>query len=152
MKKIPLTQGEFALVDDDMFAYLSQWKWYLSDTGYAERKPVSGKVIMHRDIMGNPKGKQIDHINGNRLDNRRENLRVCNRSQNAMNTEKRSTNKSGYKGVSLDGKSGKWVAHIRNTYVGGFHDIVEAARAYDAKARELFGDFAKLNFPDQPTA
>ncbi|KKM14674.1 hypothetical protein LCGC14_1703720, partial [marine sediment metagenome] len=96
MKRIPLTQGKFAIVDDDIFDYLSQWKWYAQkdrNTFYALRNVVvKGKaktIRMHRQILNSKKGQQTDHLNGNGLDNRRCNLRICTRSQQAMNTKKR---------------------------------------------------------------
>lgn len=155
MKQIPLTQGKFAIVDDDMFDYLSQWKWQCVSVGYAQRRTGSilGKrtwIYMHRQIMNAPKTLEVDHINGNKLDNRRENLRLCTRAQNRRNNNMQMNNVSGFKGVSWAKRDQKWRAKIRvdgrTIHIGNFEDPKEAARAYDAKARELHGEFARTNF------
>lgn len=123
-KRIPLTQGKYALVDDEDFHFLSQWKWYAhripkktkEDTWYAERRQwikeqKKYKIIaMHRLLMNFPKGKDIDHINGNGLDNRRSNLRILSRRQNQQN--KRAPKSSKYPGVCWDKYTQKWVAHV----------------------------------------
>ena len=115
---------------------------------------------MHREITNAPKGMQVDHINGNTLDNRKENLRVCTRSQNMMNRGKQNNNKSGYKGVSYMKKKDPnyeypkpWRAQIKCPtnqkviHLGCYKYPEQAARAYDKKAIELFGEYAQLNFP-----
>jgi HNH endonuclease len=154
-KEIKLTQGKVALVDDADFEWLNQWKWYVHGFWYAARMEArKGKrmvVLMHRKITNAPFGMDVDHINGNGLDNRRENLRVCTHAENQRNTtRKRTTNKSGFKGVCWRMVSQKWSADItlnsKQIHIGLFSDIQEAVRAYDAKAIELFGEFAKTNF------
>ena len=112
MKKITLTQGKETIVDDDDYEILMEHKWYAhkssrkKDKFYAERMaPVDSngkqKIIhIHRVIINAPKGMQVDHINGNPLDNRRENLRICTNQQNGMNRGKPKDNTSGYKGVT----------------------------------------------------
>ncbi len=120
MKKIPLTQGKFTVVDDKDFDWLNKWKWtYDGNPGYAYRKIWIGgmgrkekKVYMHRQIMDLPVKKVIDHINRDKLDNRRHNLRVCLQRQNCKNHIRHKNNKSGFKGVSLDKRSNKWVVEI----------------------------------------
>lgn len=159
MKEIPLTQGMVALVDDDMYEFLDQWKWHASKSGdglyYARRnerdseKRKSKRIYMHRLIMNAPAGTLVDHRDPNKtLDNRRENLRVCSKSQNAYNARISKRNKSGYRGVYR--KNERWQAGIRinnrSIHIGYFTNPVEAAKAYDAKARELFGEFARTNF------
>ena len=99
-------------------------------------------------VYGSMPNGEIDHINGNRHDNRIVNLRIATRSQQLGNSRAQPRNKSGYKGVSWKRNRGKWCVQILNRYVGLFSDKVEAARAYDEKAKEVFGDFARLNFPD----
>lgn len=163
MKKIELTQGLFALVDDEDFAWLSQWKWRAQKTSYGELIAVrkgrqgekeEGKMIrMHRQIMDSPKGMEVDHRNHITLDNQRRNLRPCTRSQNAQNQRKQSGTTSKFKGVCFCRfKANKnWMAAIKlngkRTHIGYFADEIDAAKAYDKKAKKLFGEFAFVNFP-----
>ena len=154
-KQIPLTQGKVALVDDDMYSYFMQWNYFYRN-GYAAREITaqSGKritIYMHREVMNAPDGMKVDHRNtGKTLDNRRENLRICTHAQNLQNTKKHRDNASGYKGVHLNKHAKKWQASVMSGgsrhYLGLFDDPKAAARAYDAKARELFGEFARTNF------
>jgi hypothetical protein len=155
MKEIPLTQGKVAIVDDDVYESLSCWKWRYSH-GYAIRStPRSlGKrktIWMHREVVKAPEGMQVDHIRTNeKLINTRENLRICTCAQNSCNKNKYKNNTSGYKGVSWHKRGKRWEACIcpksRTIHLGLFDSPEEAARAYDAKARELFGEFAWTNF------
>ena len=155
MKEILLTRGHKAIVDDDKYDLLSQWKWYELN-GYAVRgvwKNKKTKLIrMHRLILNTPAGFDTDHVNGDRFDNRIENLRVATRSQNIMNTIIRKDNTSGFKGVTWHKCKKKWVSHIgfkkEFIHLGYFTDKIEAAKAYDSKAKELHGEFASLNFPN----
>ena len=160
MKEIPLSQGLVALVDDDMFEELNQYKWHAykhRNTYYAIRnlEIYSGlrtTVKMHRQVMRALTGEIIDHRNGKGLDNQRDNLRVASSSQNSANKRMlEKGRKSKYKGVSWHKQHGKWYAGICHNYkqifLGLHDDEVEAAKAYDRKAIELFGEFAKLNFP-----
>lgn len=149
---IPLTRKLNAIVDTKDFKFLSKWNWCVYTTGqhsdklYAGRKCGSGFLPMHRAIMG----RGVDHCNGNGLDNRRKNLRKCTRFQNAHNRGKNKNNKSGYKGVYWSTRDRKWKVKImknRKEYqVGLFTDKEKAARAYDERAKELHGRFARLNF------
>lgn len=159
-KLIPLSKGAFTIVDDDDHTWLSQWKWHLMGR-YAGRvitDPVTRKqhsLSMHRLILDTPQGMHTDHINGNGLDNRRENLRICTPSENSRNQKanKRRAGDAQYKGTFFVKKLGKWKAVIgingKNQYLGLFTSEEDAARAYDQKARELHGDFAHPNFPNQ---
>lgn len=158
MKSITLTQGKTALVDDGDYSQINQRKWKAkkgrNGNWYAERQNGHGKFItMHRLIMNAPLGVIVDHINGNGLDNRRENLRLCTNAQNLMNRGAQRNNTTGYKGVTWDRreKVKKYCAqikfHKKTLRLGYFKTPEEAARVYDAKARELFGEFAVLNFP-----
>lgn len=153
MKKIPLTQGKFAIVDDDLYDWASQFSWYLHSEGYAVREEWNGgnkkRFRMHREINKTPKGMDTDHINGNRLDNRRDNLRTCTRSKNLQNARVRDSNRTGYKGVAIHKASGLYHAYIN---VDGkqislkYHKTPEdAARAYNRAAIKYFGEFARLN-------
>lgn len=123
MKKIPLSDKleKFALVDDEDFEYLSQWKWYFSKNGYAARKQRIGLrkfnkqklIYMHRLINKTPEGFQTDHINRDKLDNRKENLRIATSSQNAINTNLYKNNTSGYRGIYWDKIRNKWQVSIK---------------------------------------
>lgn len=151
-KLIHLTQGRVAIVDDSDYEYLSQYVWHYSK-GYASRNMQVGlkrvKAHMHRIIAGTPDGMDTDHINGDKLDNRRSNLRVCTRSQNRMNVGKEKKGSSIYKGVSwYEGKM-CWQVKIcvnrKLLHVGYFEDEVVAARAWNEAAKKYHGAFARLN-------
>lgn len=143
---IQLSRGEVAIVDDENFEELSQSKWHCDKQGYAVR---GDHEYMHRIIMNAPKGMTVDHINGDKLDNRRENLRLCEHAENMRNMKKHKDNKSGYKGVSWNKYHKRWVATIGFNYehirIGFFDNIHDAARAYNERAKELFGEFASIN-------
>lgn len=152
MKQIELTKGQVAIVDDDDYEWLSQQKWCYSK-GYAIRMSSRklGKqmgIHMHREILGTPDGMETDHINGDRLDNRKANLRICNHSQNEANQGKLSNNTSGRKGVCWDKNRQKWLAQIQVNYkqinLGCFTDIEDAAHTYEKAAIEYFGEFARV--------
>lgn len=156
MKLIPLTQGKNAIVDDEDFEFLSQWKWYC-DSGYAIRQQhigyVNGKqklkcFRMHRVIMQTPAGICPDHINGNGLDNRRSNLRNCTRQQNRMNSKSNTKTASEYKGIRRH-RVGTWEARImaggKRIQIGHFAREEDAAQAYNFVALELHGEFARFN-------
>lgn len=156
-KEIRLTQGKFALVDDDDFERLNQFKWCTSSNGYAMRNvghwPHQSPLFMHHDILSIKKGKQTDHINGNKLDNRKANLREATGFENHWNTKKHIDNTSGFKGVTWHKVARKWAVRIQQygkpMYLGLFTTAEEAAHAYDKRARELFGEYARTNFPTQ---
>ena len=144
---IPLTKGKHAIVDDYWYDYLMQWKWCFTAGGYAVRRGENGGLLqMHRVINDTPVGLFTDHLSTNRLDNRQENLRDCNKQENGANMRKR-PGKSVYKGV--DQRSHRWRARLmfnhKTVYIGAFNTEREAALAYNQKALELFGSFARLN-------
>lgn len=155
MKKIKLTQGQYALVDDEDYPLLIKNKWFAAlgkdkKTFYAART-INGKNIgMHRIILGvENKNVYVDHINHDSLDNRRSNLRTCSYSQNCMNRKLSKNNSSGYKGVDFDNLRNKYRSRIgvnlKQLHIGFFETAIEAAKAYNAKALELHGEFAFLN-------
>lgn len=149
---IPLTRGLHAIVDVEDHQWLSKHKWHASpatghSTVYAKRSTRHGSVFMHRMIMKPPEGMVVDHINGNGLDNRRCNLRICTPTENSRNRRKHADGKSRFIGVSPWGK--KWQAAVGRHYLGLFDDEVEAAKARDRKALELYGEHAWLNFPQE---
>lgn len=151
-KRIPLTQGKFALVDDDMHPFLNRHKWYCSH-GYAarmERRHGRRRVMMmHHRILPQRVDCDVDHINGNTLDNRRVNLRYATRSQNNANRHARSKGSSSYKGVCWRPIPRRWKAYIKKDgqqiHLGYFSTQEDAARAYNKAALRLFGEYARLN-------
>jgi hypothetical protein len=148
MRYIKITQGYTAVVDDEDYDMLIQSKWQYA-SGYAKRSNAYGIRYMHRLLMDCPKDKQVDHINGDGLDNRKKNLRICSAEQNQKHMPAYlGRNKTGFKGVSQVGK--RYNAHIRingkHKYLGTYSTKEEAARAYDAVAIEAFGEFAWPNF------
>lgn len=153
MKEIQLNNGLVALVDDEDFEYLNQWKWRVSN-GYAARdvwKTPSKRttIQMHRIIMNTPDGFETDHISGNRLDNQRSNLRICTHGQNMMNVKTPRHNTSGYKGVSWNKKKEKWYAQIRvhrkTIFIGYFDLLGDAAESYNIAAKKYHNEFARIN-------
>lgn len=146
MKQIKLTKGKSAIVDDEDFEYLNQWKWHYLETGYAARHGDNKKyVLMHREIMKPESGMIVDHIDHNTLDNRRDNLRLCTRSQNLENSKIRCDNTSGHKGVSWNKRLRKWHAYIfkdRRIHLGFFDSIDKAIDAYQRAETQYFGEFA----------
>lgn len=161
VREIPLSRGLVALVDEiDYERVVAVGKWYANPSGttfYARKNYRRGgryfSIRMHTLITGL---SYVDHANGNGLDNRRSNLRLATDTQNAQNRGLRSDNSSGFKGVSWDKQRQAWVAYIsdglRQRRLGRYSDRKEAARAYDAAAIRLFGEFARLNFPQKESA
>ena len=137
MRKIKLSSNRgTALVDTEDFEYLNHWKWQLHVGGYAYRTVGNTKmdravVYMHREVNHTPVGMLTDHINGNKLDNRKANLRTADKSLNATNTGLRKTNKSGYKGVSWSKLHNKWEAYIwknnKKYHLGIYENLTDAA-------------------------
>jgi hypothetical protein len=150
VKEIQLTQGKVAIVDDEDFEYLNRWTWHYC-TGYAKRIiDINGKrkrIRMHRAVLDTPDGIETDHINRNKLDNRKENLRYCTRAENMRNVCTRGNNLSGYKGVGWN--LGKWRSRItidgKRICLGRFVNVKDAAQAYNKSAKEHYGEFAYLN-------
>ncbi len=152
---IPLTKGRFAIVDAGDYDWLNQYKWHAfvrqKKWLYAACQIKRKKIFMHRLIMKPPPDMFIDHIDGNGLNNKRENLRICTPRQNAYNRKGKSQG-SKYKGIMWNKRTRKWVTQIKHCdkamQIGSFNNQIDAAKAYDKKAKELFGEFAYLNFPD----
>jgi hypothetical protein len=162
-RRIPLTQGKFAIVDPDDYSLLSRYKWHASKnagTFYAKRNAYSTEnastraVCMHRRIMNAPDDFVIDHINYNGLDNRKANLRLATRTQNNRHTRITiNPGTSKYKGVSWYKREKRWAVRItadgKTIPIGYFKNEIEAALAYDHAAKKYHREFAALNFPEQ---
>lgn len=157
IREIPLSKGFVALVDDADFDWLSQWKWHVFDNGRGYRyaitkwRPEKGArqqtIYMHRQLLDAPRGLVVDHISGETLDNRRSNLRLCTPTENTRNSRAIAL----YKGVNRISRH-RWMARIvvdgTTHYLGLYVTPEDAARAYDAAARRMYGEFARLNFPE----
>ena len=142
MKKIKLTNYGYSLIDDEDFDKISKYKWYAvkNKSGKIYAKRTVGGFGMHRVILKDRVGFEIDHINGNSLDNRKSNLRIATKSQNQANTNKRVNNSSGYKGVSWNKVAKKWHVQIikdrQFAFRAYFKNKEDAARIYIIKAKE----------------
>lgn len=156
MKKIKLTKNKYAIVDDEDFNYLASFNWHYKVCGYAAKKaPRNGghgdTILMHRFIIGENKikDKVVDHINGDKLDNRKSNLRICTFQENQMNKKKHKTNENKYKGVYFHKRDKLWYSCItcdyKQHFLGYTDTEVESVLNYNKKAKELFGEFANLN-------
>jgi len=159
MKRIPLTQNKYALVDDRDYEQLNQWKWRAQksiNTWYASRRSSrkNGKpktILMHRLILGLESGdpRETDHKDGSGLNNCRDNLRAATKAQNQHN-RKRQKGTSKFKGVYWKKDRAKWRAYIKverqSIHLGCFNSEMHAARAYDHAAKIYFGEFACTNF------
>jgi hypothetical protein len=154
-RRIPLTQGKYAIVDPEDYEFLVHYKWYAAKQGYtyyAIRKHAGKHISMHRQIINAPKGLVCDHIDHNGLNNTKQNLRNCTQSQNACNQRKRRNKSSTYKGTHWHRRDKKWHARIKANghryFLGCFNKEIDAAKAYDKAAKIYHGQFASLNFPN----
>lgn len=158
MGLLPLKNGLFAIVDDDLFDDLNNRKWSLLWNGYVRRRNKganTGYIYLHNLIMQPSEGLWVDHIDGNKLDNRRSNLRICTHSQNTANRKRKSGEFSSlYKGVTFDKNRNRWRASIafngKRRRIGDFMNELEAAQAYNEAAIKTHGEFAKLNNIEPP--
>ena len=154
-RKIALSRKLYAIVDENLYDYLSQWRWAASGSD-GKFYPNSGsqklKFKMHHVVLGISPQEECDHINGNSLDNRVSNLRKCTRTQNMANIKVGKNNNSGYKGVSWDSHKRKWLAQItiehKHIHIGRFTTPEAAAIARDKVAQKYLGNFAYINLPN----
>ena len=159
MKEIPLTQGKVALVEDRDYGYLMSWKWMASRQKngdfYAKRRKAGKRcdkhvsIYMHRVIVNTAEGMTTDHRNSNTLDNRRSNLRLCNKSENAHNCGVRSDNSSGHRGICWHKKARKWQVRLKShgvdKYLGLYKDLDKAIIARKTAEEKYVGEFAFNN-------
>lgn len=159
MKKVLLANNKgFVLVDNEDYEQLNSLKWhrhinkagncYAKHTKYLSHKypPYNEHIFMHRLIMGATADQEIDHEDRNGLNNQKNNLRICSRTQNAANSRKRKGCGSIYKGVYFNKRLEKWHVRVKGKHIGYYRSEVKAAQAYDEEAVVAFGDFARLNF------
>ena len=159
-KRIRLTNGQDTLVDDVDYEHLAKYQWRVSMQGYVTRQQGSARrktrqtIVMHREITDPLPWLHVDHVNGDRLDNRRCNLRVCEPRQNNYNKKAQYNNRSGYKGVRYCRRTGRYAVSItygrRDIWLGRHDTPEDAARAYNRAAREYFGEYACLNDVPEP--
>lgn len=163
MKQVPLTQGKVAIVDDEDYERIIAFKWHTCrhyhGNWYARRVLPRGPhsqstQLLHRFILNLPqRHPQVDHRDGNGLNNSKSNLRIVTNGQNQANARIRRDNNSGFKGVGRQQRSNKWHARIRiqgrMVQLGVFLTAEDAARAYDQKALQVRGQYARLNFPNE---
>jgi len=147
---IPLTRGNIALIDKEDYDKVKDYGWYSNynkntQSFYAMTETDKKGIRMHRHLLNNPKGFDVDHIDHNTLNNRRRNLRLCTNSQNIMNSKIRSDNSTGFRGVSFNKKTKKYIARImidkKTITIGTYITALEASEAYNKVAKELHGEF-----------
>jgi hypothetical protein len=148
-KKVPVGKNDFAIVDDDDLELVSKYAWQAAASGSGVGLVYAvTRLRMHRLIIQAPSGMMVDHINGDTLDNRRSNLRLCTNAENQQNTASRKGS-SRFKGVSFNARRKKWYGTFLHmgkfVYCGAWDDEEQCARAVDKKRREVCGDFASLN-------
>lgn len=163
MKKVKVFSNTYgthtAIIDKDFHDEFKKYSWFVQPMVKQNNKKFyvrtnnkefrSGYIFLHRLVIGAKSGEEVDHINGDTLDNRRENLRICTRKENARNREIPSNNSSGLKGVSYCKRTRRFRAYIRHNriqrHLGYFSTAREAGAAYDRAALKLFKNFAKVN-------
>ena len=159
MKRIPLTKGKFALVDDEDYTrIMALGKWHVGTNGYAQKsiyfgrkdgKQIRQNLLMHRFIMNATDKEHVDHKKGSVRDNRKSNLRLCSQHQNMMNRGLNKNSSTGYKGVYNCKTPNKFKAGIqvngRQMHLGTFSTKRAAAEAYNKAAVKYFGEFARVN-------
>jgi hypothetical protein len=152
MSEIILSNGQTALVSPEDYDRLNRYAWAMGGNGYAVARVDGVTTYMHHLVLPDvPSGMVRDHINRNRLDNRRENLRVVSMGHNTVNTSRKTTATSGYRGVIVANRTGNFLARIGDNNLGEYRSAVDAAYAYDYARRVLYAVDDGYNFPDSPT-
>jgi hypothetical protein len=149
---LPLTKGKVAILTPAFLPGVEMWNWCFSH-GYAVRNAAGTRIYLHHEVISMADswvdGYHLDHVNGNPLDNRIENLRFVTRTENQINRRLQSNNTSGYRGIALS--RGKWIARLKRgdteKHLGSYDTAEDAARAYDVAAKE-YGKIYRLNFED----
>lgn len=152
-REIIANTGQSILVDDSDYEWLNSMAWHITPKDYASHTEKGKRILMHRLILNTPKGMLTDHIDRNRLNNTRANLRICTHHENCFNRKKNANNTSDFKGVNWDKKDKKWRAKIYykegTKHLGSYTNKMDAAKAYNDAAIKLYGQFAALNpIPD----
>ena len=160
-RRIYLGEGHWTILEQADYYRLRKYRWIVYGGGnnlYAVRLKIvkpnrTWQISMHREIMNAPKGVLVDHRNCDSLDNRRSNLRFATRTENIRNRRKMKNSRSQYIGVYFSKQKGKWETRImyqrKRIYLGRYDCQIDAAHAYDKAAKKYFGEFARLNFPEQ---
>jgi len=148
VKRIPLPNDRYTLVDAEDYDYFSQWNWSVHSDGYAHRnlytgRKATGNIRLHRAIIKAQPDQIVDHINRDKLDNRKSNLRICASGENRANSGLNRNNKAGLKGVHK--KVSRYIARHKRVDLGRFDDAIDAAKCYDAALTERFGHYAATN-------
>ena len=149
MKEVRLIQGQIALVDEEDYELVNPFRWHIFNVHRCSYAVTNNGILMHRLILGVSKGKMVDHKDNNGLNNQKDNLRECTHSQNGANRNPSKKGTSKYLGVCWAKDRSKWMAqitHKQNRYkLGSFINEIDAAKAYNKKAIELHGEFARPN-------
>jgi hypothetical protein len=147
MKKINIG-NKYAIVDDEDFEHLNKFHWFLSNRGYAYRSSGGKSLLMHKEVLVCDEGKVVDHINGDKLDNRRSNLRQATHAENMRNRKMQVNNKSGFRGVHQKKKDGLWYAQIKvngiQKFLGSFKNPLDASVAYEKESQKEYGEFRRI--------
>lgn len=145
------SKGEAFLFDSSDWELVKSYTWHISKRGYVSTHINRILRPLHKVLIGNTAGFDVDHISRDKLDNRRRNLRLCTHQENTFNQKLRATNTSNYIGVSFLKKAGKYEAYVhfdgKKHYLGLYENASDAAAARDKRAVMLFGEYANLNFP-----